>query len=134
MNSMVNIASCPSMHPFLKILVSIRANRTSGSQAFPWCRMIYLSWSKVCPTQTSNSLCIIIYTFFFTVRNECIIQSEPLVTPCVNGWCVDGLNRYLCICFEGYTGINCDEIGKLRIVPVCMHVYTYVLACQLLHK
>ena len=36
---------------------------------------------------------------------------EPLVTPCVNGYCVDGFKTYTCICNDGYAGRNCDEEG-----------------------
>lgn len=29
--------------------------------------------------------------------------------PCVNGKCVDGVNRYDCECNEGYWGVNCEK-------------------------
>ena len=33
-------------------------------------------------------------------------------SPCVNGKCVDGVNRYDCICNKGYWGTNCDKEVK----------------------
>ena len=38
------------------------------------------------------------------VRNECL--PNP---PCVNGYCVDGVGDYTCVCYDGFTGRNCDE-------------------------
>ena len=50
------------------------------------------------------------------VRNECVVQIDPIMTPCVNGYCIDGFNTYICICDEGYMGRNCDEEGLLDIL------------------
>ena len=44
-------------------------------------------------------------------RNECIISTNPLRTPCVNGWCIDGVNSYYCTCNQDFQGLNCDEPG-----------------------
>ena len=49
------------------------------------------------------------YLYFITVA--------PTINPCVNSLCQNGQchdlsdDSYLCICYEGYTGINCD-IGE----------------------
>ena len=32
-------------------------------------------------------------------------------SPCVNGYCIDGINSYFCQCFDGFTGPNCDQTG-----------------------
>ena len=31
--------------------------------------------------------------------------------PCMHGECENKVNKYICICHPGYTGVNC-EIGK----------------------
>ena len=51
------------------------------------------------------------HTHTHTARNECIISTSPLRTPCVNGWCTDSVNGYYCSCNEGFQGVNCDEQG-----------------------
>jgi hypothetical protein len=40
------------------------------------------------------------------------------MTPCVNGYCVDGFNTYMCVCDDGYTGRNCDEEVIVRSLPM----------------
>lgn len=45
---------------------------------------------------------------------------ECASNPCVHGDCNDHVNRYECICHEGYTGINC-EIGKLGLDVILLH-------------
>ena len=48
--------------------------------------------------------------FLLAARNECIISESPeLVTPCVNGYCVDGVGDYSCRCFENFQGRDCNE-------------------------
>jgi hypothetical protein len=44
------------------------------------------------------------------------------MTPCVNGYCVDGFNTYMCICDDGYTGRNCDEEGWLKLYSLAFAV------------
>ena len=46
------------------------------------------------------------------------ITVAPTINPCLdslcqNGQCQDLSDSYLCICYEGYTGLNCD-IGEKR--------------------
>ena len=36
--------------------------------------------------------------------------NECASTPCINGICVDGENFYICICDQGFTGVNCEGI------------------------
>ena len=38
--------------------------------------------------------------------NECLDE------PCANGQCLDAVDGYMCHCFDGYTGTNCD-IGNI---------------------
>ncbi|XP_072036251.1 uncharacterized protein [Amphiura filiformis] len=43
---------------------------------------------------------------------------ECASAPCVNGVCVDGINRYTCVCDSGWTGTNCDtNIDDCANVP-----------------
>ena len=57
-------------------------------------------------------------------RNECIISTNPLRTPCVNGWCIDGVNSYYCTCNQDFQGLNCDEPGIFFFRSVCMQYFT----------
>ena len=51
---------------------------------------------------------------YHVVRNECTIEApNGQLSPCVNGYCVDGTNSYFCVCFDGFTGMNCDQEGSL---------------------
>ena len=47
--------------------------------------------------------------FFATEIDEC--ESNP----CQNGRCVDHVNKYECLCEDGWTGINCDESASRLI-------------------
>ncbi len=49
-------------------------------------------------------------------RNECVLTVEPLTTPCLNGFCIDDTNTYVCICTEGFTGVNCTEPGMTPFI------------------
>lgn len=71
------------------------------------------------------SLSLHTYTHTHTARNECIISTNPLRTPCVNGWCIDGVNSYYCSCNQGFQGLNCDEPGIIfsQCVHACMHAW-----------
>ena len=41
---------------------------------------------------------------------DCDINSDDCSSnPCVNGKCVDGVNRYDCECSKGYWGVNCEK-------------------------
>lgn len=49
--------------------------------------------------------------------------------PCMNGYCVDGVNQFTCSCDPGYTGALC-ETGKFYVVsvykcPACIISYNY---------
>lgn len=55
----------------------------------------------------------------FTGPNCDINIDECSGSPCVNGRCVDGVNRYDCVCNDGYWGTYCEKKihnpeGKLR--------------------
>lgn len=55
------------------------------------------------------------FVWYIVARNECIISQsdDGVVTPCVNGYCVDSVRDYLCVCLDGtYQGKNCSEPGK----------------------
>ena len=58
--------------------------------------------------------------FLHVARNECIISPSPeLVTPCVNGYCIDGVGDYSCICNGGFQGRNCSEpIPGMREISI----------------
>lgn len=58
-------------------------------------------------------------------RNECIISTNPLRTPCVNGWCIDGVNSYYCTCNQDFQGLNCDEPGIFFFFSQCVHAIFY---------
>ncbi len=45
-------------------------------------------------------------------RNDCILTGETPSTPCVSGYCIDDIDAYVCICNNGFTGINCTERGR----------------------
>ena len=45
----------------------------------------------------------------FTGPNCDINIDECTVSPCVNGRCVDGVNRYDCVCNDGYWGTDCEK-------------------------
>ena len=46
--------------------------------------------------------------------NEC--ESDP----CIHGDCKDEVNRYVCHCKPGYTGVNC-ETGQSVIFKLCFN-------------
>ena len=53
-------------------------------------------------------------------------------SPCVNGKCVDGVNRYDCVCNQGYWGDNCekkiaDDGGKGQFIRLGNPVYRLLL-------
>lgn len=49
-----------------------------------------------------------VFQFYSVDGNQCATR------PCVNGECVDAVNGYICNCFPGYTGTNCDiNISKI---------------------
>ena len=88
-------------------------------------QLIRPSWSKVCScTAIDEYLIIIIHTL---ARNECL----P-ISPCVNGYCQDGINQYFCICYEGFIGDRCDQPGMLLS---CGLLTVFIsLGLQLLHN
>ena len=44
--------------------------------------------------------------------------------PCINGKCVDGVNRYDCECNEGYWGTSCEkEITNEKGWRLMLHEY-----------
>ena len=63
------------------------------------------------------------YFLLHPARNECVLATDPLVTPCVNGFCVDGFNTYTCLCYDGYTGRNCDVEGITEYLVVIKGVF-----------
>ena len=47
----------------------------------------------------------------------CIVRNECLpIPPCVNGYCVDGVRDYTCVCYDRFTGRNCDEESEYHII------------------
>ncbi len=59
------------------------------------------------------------FVFFPLLHSEI---DECASTPCVNGLCQDQLNGYICFCFPGWTGTNCD-VGKYLLT---LTVFTYL--------
>ncbi|XP_019854703.1 PREDICTED: uncharacterized protein LOC109583711, partial [Amphimedon queenslandica] len=51
-----------------------------------------------------------------TPRNECIIDGGS--TPCVNGYCVDEVNDYYCVCPDNFFGRNCETPVVINSAPV----------------
>ncbi|KAM7439890.1 eye photoreceptor cell development [Porites harrisoni] len=45
-------------------------------------------------------------------------------SPCVNGKCVDGVNRYDCICNKGHWGKNCEKEIKREFEGECPNLPT----------
>ena len=45
--------------------------------------------------------------------------SKCASSPCHNGTCVDGDNKYTCICNRGFTGTNCDQGEKSDLTLQC---------------
>ena len=55
--------------------------------------------------------------------NEC----EPY--PCIHGSCKDGVNSYMCVCYSGYIGANCNE--STNELNLLIHsVYSKLHQCQ----
>ena len=62
-----------------------------------------------------KNILAVCYCHLSVARNECIISTSPNVeTPCQNGYCVDSIGDYFCVCFDGFQGRNCDEMGKQK--------------------
>ncbi|XP_019854701.1 PREDICTED: uncharacterized protein LOC109583709 [Amphimedon queenslandica] len=49
-------------------------------------------------------------------RNECTINDPS--TPCVNGYCVDEVNDYYCVCPNNFIGKNCEIPVSSNSAPV----------------
>ncbi|XP_077867293.1 neural-cadherin-like, partial [Saccoglossus kowalevskii] len=44
------------------------------------------------------------------INGTCVLIDECLSDPCLNGGeCIDGINGYICICPDGYSGIHCEQ-------------------------
>ena len=59
---------------------------------------------------------------FFPEFNNC----HP--NPCINGTCEDLNSIYICSCFDGYKGTNCD--GKHSSCPCLFwrfHIYVFII-------
>jgi hypothetical protein len=41
-------------------------------------------------------------------NGSCDDVDECLSEPCLNGDCIDGTNQYTCLCYPGFTGVNCE--------------------------
>ena len=62
----------------------------------------------------------------------CIITDidDCINDPCMHGECCDGVDKYVCNCHPGYTGINCDERKYTSISlydQYAHHVILYIL-------
>ena len=60
-----------------------------------------------------------------TARNECIIDGGG--TPCVNGYCVDEVNDYYCMCPDNFIGKNCETPGNVEKLLYMFYEYMQVL-------
>ena len=65
-----------------------------------------------------NNLCSVFFLCFtilcvLVLSILCLIEDDECQSlPCMNGGtCVNRINRYQCVCEEGYAGVNC-EFGK----------------------
>ncbi|XP_069125355.1 protein eyes shut-like [Argopecten irradians] len=51
---------------------------------------------------------------------RCIFAQTCLSNPCQNGGtCVDGLDRYSCLCLTGWSGINCERDIQPPVMTDC---------------
>ena len=59
--------------------------------------------------------------FIYIVRNECIINDAS--TPCVNGYCIDEVNDYYCVCPDNFIGKNCEIPGSQITCRIIFYIY-----------
>lgn len=53
--------------------------------------------------------------------------------PCMNGNCTDGINRFFCTCYAGYTGSSCGMNLSLIVLPLQLYLLNKLLDVSDLH-
>ena len=69
-------------------------------------------------------VCIQVQVFLWCAGTNCEINIDDCLSgACVNNaTCVDGINRYTCVCLPGYTGTHCEtEINECTVYQPCQN-------------